>query len=93
VSQTRDLSLIKGLIERVRACALCRPLLFCTDGLRAYVSAIQQVFREPVPTAQGGRPRLRPWDGVAIAQVVKQYAQHRVVGIVRRIVQGTEAQV
>lgn len=93
VGRERDLGLIKRLIQTVRTCALCRPLLFCTDGLRVYGRAIREVFREPVPTGQGGRPRLRPWDGVLIAQVVKQYAQRRVVGIVRRIVQGTEAQV
>ncbi len=93
VGRERDLGLIKRLIENVRACALCRPLLFCTDGLRAYLRAIREVFREPVPTGQGGRPCLRPWDGVSIAQVVKQYAQRRVVGISRRIVQGTETQI
>ena len=89
----RDSNLITRLIQKVRACALCRPLLFCSDGFRAYVQAIQTVFREPVPTGQGGRPRLRSWDGVMIAQVVKQYARHRVVGIARRIVQGTATQV
>lgn len=93
VGNTRDGRLIQQLMEQVRACALCRPLLFCTDGLRAYVQAIQRVFREPVPTGQGGRPHLRPWDGVCLAQVVKQYAQRRVVGIVPRIVQGSQAQV
>ncbi len=93
VGRDRDLGLIKRLMQKVRACALCRPLLFCTDGLRAYVRAIRAVFREPVPTGQGGRPRLRPWEGVCLAQVVKQYAGRRVVGIVRRIAQGAEAQV
>ena len=93
VGRDRDLGLIKRLIQKVRACALCRPLLFCTDGLRAYVRAIRQVFREPLAAAHGGRPRLRSWEGVCLAQVVKQYTQRRVSGIVRRIVQGTEAQV
>ena len=32
VSQHRDLSLIRRLIERVRRCAAHRPLLCCTDG-------------------------------------------------------------
>ncbi len=93
VGVVRDGDLITRLIQKVRACALCRPLLFCTDGFRAYVQAIRAVFREPLPTGQGGRPPLRPWDGVMIAQVVKQYARHLVVGIVRRIVQGTLPQV
>jgi len=89
----RDTALITALLQQVRRCALCRPLLFCVDGFRAYVQAIVRTFREPIPLRQRGRPRLRPWDGVCIAQVVKQYAHRRVVGIVRRVVQGTLAQV
>jgi transposase-like protein len=93
LSPQRNLALITALIQEVRACALCRPLLFCMDGLQAYVHAIRAVFREPVPTGRRGHPRLRPWDGIYIAQVVKQYAGHAVTGIERRIVQGTAAQV
>jgi transposase-like protein len=81
---TRDGRLIQQLMEQVRACALCCPRLFCMDGLRAYVQAIQRVLREPVPTGQGGRPQLRPWDGVCLAQVVKQYVQRHVVGVAGR---------
>lgn len=92
VGSQRSMALITALIQQVRRCALCRPLLFCVDGLRAYVQVIGRTFREPIPTGQRGRPRLRPWDGVCMAQVVKQYAQRRVVGIVRRVVQGTLAQ-
>jgi len=33
VSEPRDMTLIRRLIERVRACARQRPMLFCTDGL------------------------------------------------------------
>lgn len=93
LSPQRNLALITALIQQVRACALCRPLLLCVDGLQAYVHAIRAVFREPVPTGRRGHPRLRPWDGIYIAQVVKQYAGHAVSGIERRIVQGTAAQV
>jgi hypothetical protein len=82
-----------ALMQRVRAGALCRPMLFCVDGFRAYLGAIQTVFREPVPTHPVGRLQLRPWDGIHIAQVVKEYAQGHVIGVVQRIVQGTEAQV
>lgn len=89
----RDSALIVSLVQKVRACALCRPFLFCSDGLRAYVRAIREVFREPLPSGKRGRPFLRPWDGVLIAQVVKQYARRRVVGIVRHLVQGTVAEV
>ena len=92
-SSQRDESLLTDLIQRVRQCALCRPLLFCVDGWRAYLPAIQKVFREAIPTGKLGRPHLRPWDNICIAQMVKQYAQGHVVGVVRRIVQGSSDQV
>jgi hypothetical protein len=91
VSEHRDRHLIHAVIGHVRACALCRPLLICVDGLSTYVSAIREVFRESLPTGKPGRPRLRPWNGVHIAQVVKRYAQRRVVAVERRIVQGVES--
>src|SRR5712691_1818119 len=37
VSEQRDMMLIRRLMERVRRCALPRPLLFCPDGVCAYV--------------------------------------------------------
>jgi hypothetical protein len=80
------------LIEKVRACALPRPLLVCVDGLATYVNAVRRVFRDPVPRdGQTGRRRLRPWRGIYIAQVVKQYAKRHVVAVERRIVQGSRA--
>jgi transposase-like protein/IS1 family transposase len=93
VSERRDEQLLIQLIQRVRACALCRPLLFCVDGWRAYVSAIQHVFREAIPTQPRGRPHLRPWDNVGIAQMVKQYAHGHVVAVMRRVIQGSAEQV
>jgi hypothetical protein len=93
VSERRDMALIRGLIARVRRCALPRPLLVCTDGLSAYVRAVREAFRDPVPTGAQGRPRLRPWRNICIAQVVKRYAQRCVVEIERRIVDGTPARV
>ena len=89
----RDGELITALVQKVKASALCRPLLFCVDGFTAYVGAIQDVFRTPVPTGKAGRPYMRPWDGIYIAQVIKRYAQKRVVDVERRLVQGTMAQV
>jgi transposase-like protein len=91
VSPHRDTALITSLMQRVYAGALCRPMLFVVDGLKTYVSAIRKVFRERIPTGRGGRPRLREWAGVCIAQVIKQYAQRRLVGVVRQVVQGTAA--
>ena len=90
VSGRRDSALITALVEQVRACAsaLTPGLLFCTDGLKSYISAIGSVFREAVPTGQVGRPSLRTWPRLFIAQVVKQYEQGRVSGIERRVVEG-----
>src|SRR5499426_1885135 len=93
VSEQRDLPLIRRLIERVRHCAARRALLVCTDGLVSYIRAIRETFRDPVPTGTGGRPRLRPWRNVLIAQVVKRYERRRVVDTARRIVDGTPARV
>src|SRR5882724_12960949 len=93
VSEHRDMPLIRRLIERVRRGAAPRPLLVCTDGLCSYIRAIRETFRDPVPTGKGGRPRLRPWRNVLIAQVVKRYARRRVVATERRIVDGTPARV
>jgi hypothetical protein len=90
VSEHRDRHLIRAVIGHVRACARCRPLLICVDGLSTCISAIRETFREPLRTGQPGRPQLRPWDGVHIAQVVKRYAHRRVVAVERRIVQGVE---
>jgi transposase-like protein len=93
VSEQRDLPLIRRLLKRVRHCAAQRPLLICTDGLVAYIRARRETFRDPVHTGKGGRPCLRPWRNVLIAQVVKRYERRRVVETDRRIVEGTPARV
>jgi transposase-like protein len=93
VGEHRDEALLTQLMQRVRAGALCRPLLFCIDGWRAYLPAIQTVFRERLERrGRPGRPILRPWDGIVIGQMIKQYAQGHVVGVVRRIAEGTPEQ-
>jgi len=93
VSAQRDLPLIRRLIARVRRWAARRPLLVWTDGLVSYIRAIRETLRDPVPTGQSGRPRLRPWRNVLIAQVVKRYERRRVVATERRIVDGTPTRV
>mgnify|MGYP001029525323 FL=1 len=55
ISQHRDRHLLRALLQRVRRCARCRPLLFCVDGCRAYIDAIRKAFREPIP-GRSGRP-------------------------------------
>src|SRR5437660_9135604 len=93
VSEQRDMTLIRQLIERVRRCAAHRPLLVCTDGLSTSIRAMRETFRDPMRTGTGVRPRLRPWRHVFIAQVVKRYERRRVVETERRIVEGTPARV
>jgi transposase-like protein/IS1 family transposase len=93
VSERRDLGLVRRLLGRVRRCAARVPLLVCTDGFRAYSRAIREAFRDALPTGKPGRPRLRPWKNLQIAQVVKHYVQRRVASVERRIVAGTAAQV
>jgi transposase-like protein len=93
VSEQRDLPLIRRLIERVRRCAAHRPLLFCTDGLVSSIRAIRETFRDPIHTGKGGRPRLRPWRPLFIAQVVKRYERRRVVATDRRMVDGAPTRV
>jgi transposase-like protein len=93
VSEQRDLGLVRRLLARVRRCAARAPVLFCTDGFRAYPRAIREAFRDPRPTGKPGRPRLQGWKSLSMAQVVKHYVQRRVASVERRIVAGTAAQV
>jgi IS1 family transposase len=95
VSTHRDLTLIASLIALVKTCAsaLGQGILFCTDGLAHYVSAIREVFREAQPTGQRGRPQLVSWPRIFIAQVIKRQAARCLTGLDRRIVQGTAAAV
>jgi hypothetical protein len=93
VSEQRDLPLIRRRLKRVRRCAAQRPLLICTAGLVSSIRAMRETFRAPVHTGKGGRPRLRPWRHVLIAQVIKRYERRCVVETDRRIVEGTPARV
>jgi transposase-like protein len=93
VREQRDMTLIRRRRKRVRACALQRPLWWCPDGWCSYIRAMRETFRDPVRPGAHGRPRLRPWRNVCIAQVVTRYAQRRVVDVERRIVDGTPARV
>ena len=92
-SAPRDRPLIRRLLERVRRGAAPAPLLRCTDGVSADVRARRETCRDPVRTGAPGRPRLRPWRHLDIAQVVKRDVQRRVVDIERPIVDGTPTRV
>jgi len=89
LSPQRDKALITALVQQVRACAASLGLLVCVDGLASYVSTFLRVFREPVRTGRPGRPRLVVEPGLLIGQVVKRYAQHRVVSTSQRVARGT----
>jgi transposase-like protein len=93
VSRQRDNSLITALVQIIKACALCRPLLVCVDGFTAYIGALQTVLRTRIPPHRRGRPQMRSWPDICIGQVIKQYAHKHVVGVTRRIAQGTTDQV
>lgn len=91
ISPKRDKSLIRSLAQLVGACALPRPLLIGVDGLASYVQAFTKALRSPERTGKVGRPRLIAWAEVVMGQVIKQYRKRRVVAVVRRLVQGSEA--
>jgi transposase-like protein len=94
VSRKRDLDLIQSLVDKVRAIALCRPLLLAADGLVSYVTAFRLAFRSKVPHWRGevGRCKLVSWPNIAIVQVVKQRVEG-VLTVERRIVQGSKEMV
>lgn len=89
LSARRDQSLIDRLAQKVKACALPRPLLLATDGLASYVSAWKKVFRTPVRTGKRGRPLLSTWPGVVIGQVIKRHRAKRLVEVEARLVAGS----
>ena len=91
ISPHRDGTLIRRLVERVRACAGRLDILVCVDGLSSYVTAFRRAFRVPVRTGRPGRPRLVLPEGFLLGQVVKQYTQRRVTGVRQRVVEGTAA--
>ena len=89
----RDHALIRQLLLRVRACGAFEDLLLCTDGLAAYPKQALKVLREPLRTGKRGRPRLLLPEGVMVAQALKRYVRRRVIGVCRRVVCGTQAEV
>jgi transposase-like protein len=88
IGRRRDEDLIFSMVQIMRTCALARPLLICVDGFIAYVQAVQQVFRSPLPNGKRGRPWLISWPDIHIGQVVKRYQGKRVVDVTRRMARG-----
>lgn len=94
LSANRDLELIQALVAKVRAIALCRPLVLAVDGLSIYITAFRLAFRSKLPRrpGQGGRCKLIAWPDIAIVQVIKLRGK-AVFTVERRIVQGSQAMV
>jgi transposase-like protein len=90
VSAQRDGKLIQTLARMVSACAVPGPLLVAMDGLAAYVTAFRRALRTPLRTGKPRRPRLIPWKGIVLGQVIKKKAAGRLVEIVRRLAEGNE---
>lgn len=85
VSTTRDKAMVRALAVKVRACALCRPLLIVFDGFSAYLDAFRRAFRSPRHTGKRGRPRLIRWPHVVLGRVVKSRRGRRLDGIRREV--------
>ncbi len=91
ISTRRDHALITRLVQIVAACALIAPLLLVVDGFTSYIDAFRRGFRTREHQGGRGAPRKVPWPDLTLGQVVKQYAGKRVVGVTRRLVQGSSA--
>lgn len=92
LSPKRDLVLIQALADQIRQIARGRDLLLAVDGLKSYVKAFRRAFRTALDDGSPGRPKLIPWTGLALVQVVKQRTKNQ-LSLERRIVQGCEAKI
>lgn len=89
ISTRRDQRLIIRLVGLIAAAAVVAPLLLVVDGFASYIQAFRLAFRTRERTGKRGAPRKVPWPDLAIGQVVKHTCGRRVVGVSRRLVQGT----
>ena len=89
ISTQRDQRLITRLVALIAAAASVTPLLLVVDGFASYIAAFRLAFRTRVRSGKRGAPRKVPWPDLCIGQVVKQICGRRVVGVTRRVVQGT----
>jgi hypothetical protein len=88
----RDEALLKALVAQVRTWLTPGPLLVVVDGLAGYVRSFRRGLRSPTRNGRVGRPRLIPWAGIVIGQVIKRRQQRRVVAVSRRLALGTAGQ-
>jgi transposase-like protein len=93
LSPSRNLDLIRALVQQVRQAARSLEMLVCVDGLASYVTAFCHFFKEKVPTGRRGAPCRRLPAGFLLGQVVKSAVRCRVVEVAHRAVVGTLAQI
>jgi transposase-like protein len=93
VSAHRDLPLLRRRRPRVHAGALNHPLWFCPEGLWSAGRAVRETFGAALSRGTRGRPPLRAWPQVLIAQVVTRDETRRVGAVERRLGQGAAARV
>lgn len=89
-SAHRDEALLTGLMQVVRACCQVGALLLCVDGMPLYRRVIRRVFRERERTGGPGQPRWQSWPELVLGQVRKRRERHRVVGVTRHLVLGSQ---
>lgn len=83
-----------ALLQEVKRVTVSMPDLFSSDQLEQYTNALLQVYgRHVAPQRKPGpgrppKPILVPPDDLLYVQVVKQYKQHRVAKVTRRVVFG-----
>lgn len=91
LSIERNSALVTEVVQHVKAAAVPnQPVLWATDGFRAWESALLTVFRRPVYTGNPGRPRLQRWPDLHIFQVVKRYRGRCVTAVERRLLYGSQ---
>lgn len=91
ISIERNSPLVTEVVEHVKAAAVPnQPVLWATDGFRAWASAILIVFRTPLYTGKPGRPRLQLWPDLHIVQVVKRYSGRCITAVERRLLHGAQ---
>lgn len=91
VGPRRDRRLLAQVARQVRQAARRgMPIVWALDGWQAWVTAIRAVFRERRPVRRRGRRPWVVWEELHSVQMVKQYAEGRVVGVRRRVAYGEQ---
>ena len=89
MSAQRDGKLAAALVALVCRCADVGSSFGMWMG-GSVCRAICRAFRLPMRIGGRWRPSLRRWPGLSLAQVVKQHARRQLIGVLRRVVIGTD---